>query len=290
MRTAQLVGVILVAASLAIGCREQTRSHYPAERCAALARGFVVEFRTNLSWHAMDAAEIHAWFERETDDPEAPLCGLSALLRDQDAGVRRDAAYLLGYLRDSHASAALSTALADESIEVRLAACRAIGWLGPDDASAGTLARVRRDDPSLDVRVAAAGALAELAHPDALTAFRLGLSSRDERLREACELALEKAGELTLPLPESVYWGTSWNTYLECKDRGRVVHEVKKDGYVYFETFERVPVAPPPGAECALGSARRWYKARAEYQPRNSSLHSPLLLYGRRGRHSSCHA
>jgi hypothetical protein len=123
--------------------------------------------------------------------------------------------------------------------------------------------QVCRNDPVVEVRVLAAEALGG-GDEDALAAFRLGLASDDEVLRDRCERTLERLDKLDLPLPDHVYRSVGTAAYERWLALGEVRRQVTKSGFVYFEIVERVGMRPPPGAVCAIGAKRYWYRARVD--------------------------
>ena len=227
---------------------------------ADVARAYVAKFRSDWGLSYPDAEEIRAWFALTTDDPQAPLSGLSELLKDDDPIIRAHAARYLGCLKDPMARNVLLNSLKDSDPNVRIAVCNALDWIGLDKASDQALVNIRRNDPSVEVRVMAARSLDRWSDDDAVAAFKLGLASKDENFRYECEGYLEKAGKLSLPLPDPIYTDIAYEEYERLLANGKVHRRATKNGKIYFEVTERVAVRPPPGAMCALGMEIHWYR------------------------------
>jgi HEAT repeat protein len=89
---------------------------------------------------------------------------LAAALKDEDAGVRANAAQCLGRLGRAAgpAAGALMGLLQDADANVRLSAARALGTLGEPARATVTALRALRRDRQEDVRRAAAQAVAAL--------------------------------------------------------------------------------------------------------------------------------
>jgi hypothetical protein len=232
---------------------------------AALARPGIQKYRAKQrdEWGAPSAKEILAWFGGEADDTEVAVRILTQGLRDPDADFRADAAYLLGYLHDSAGRGPLVCALEDEHESVRLAAGRALVWIKSPEAAERVLLELCRNGSSLDVRITAAEALGK-DNEDTVAAFRLGLASQDEGLRDRAEGSLERMGKLTLPLPEQVYREVSREEYERLLEAGKVQRQVVQGGAVFFEVTELVGARHRPrDSICALDLRRFWYRTPA---------------------------
>jgi HEAT repeat protein len=256
-----LVTASFIAAVGLIGCSSQSQDQRLAIEAA---HSGLNKYRSkyDAGWGAPRRAEICQWFAPATRDPETAARTIAYLLQDNDTTVRVDCAYLLGYLDVKWAREPLRAALTDPEQRVRVAACRTLGWISPGEAAEPILAQLCRDDRSLDVRIAAAIALAR-GDDDAIAAFRQGLLH--DFHRETCEDALERQGKLELPLPDQVYTTVSRAEYERWLKSGQVCRETTKDGAIYFEVIERRGVRGPPGVECALGSVRNWYRTREKW-------------------------
>jgi hypothetical protein len=219
-------------------------------------------YRAKYQGTALSPEEVRTLFPGKANGSSATLQELSLLLSHSQPDVRKDAAYLLGYLKDVAARGMLSEAIDDADELVRVAVCTALGWIKPGEVAEPSLTMMCRDDPSVEVRVAAAEALGR-DDDDAIAAYRLGLVGKNEWLREKCEIVLERLGKLELPLPEEVYGPVSRQDYERWLAAGKVERHVTKAGTIYFEIVEVVGMRPPPGAICAIGSKRYWYSTPA---------------------------
>ncbi len=112
----------------------------------------------------------------------------SALLKDDNADVREQAADALGDLRMPSAAAPLTQALRDSSADVRKQAARSLANLGNVDAVPSILPLLK--DPVKDVREQAAVALGALADARAIDALTAALKDSEASVREQAARAL----------------------------------------------------------------------------------------------------
>ena len=154
----------------------------PAPQAQALARAIAAR-----DW-ALRRSGGHTLF----DEPAAAE-PLILALRDEDATVRRIAAWGLSELRPPEAAAPLALLLDDESAEVRGEAARALGDIG-GMGSARAIARLLRDGDPV-VRRQAAHALADLRDPTARPALEAALDDPDDSVRSKARWALEEIAE-----------------------------------------------------------------------------------------------
>jgi hypothetical protein len=224
----------------------------PLPADAAIRAKAVIDQLENSREHARDywqggdsARAIAGVLEAAQLSREELLNGCVELLQRGSPEERASSARLLGRLKEPAAITPLTAALADPNDRVRKAACYALHWA---DAKGGdikqALVGLRRDDPSVAVRVAAADVLGDSDDEDSTAAYKLGLQSKDSSLWEVCEERLEKRGKLELPLPEHVYTEIPYERYQEYKSGkldfygGERLHrETVKDGTIYLETF-----------------------------------------------------
>ena len=124
-----------------------------------------------------------------------PRSDLETLLRDlddRDTGVRRDATYELGFVRDSSAATGLASALRDRDSEVRRLAAEALARHGAPDAIPRLIDRL--SDKNESVRLAAGEALVRFglqALPAVIAEVKDGVGRRRARagLLEAATVA-----------------------------------------------------------------------------------------------------
>lgn len=121
---------------------------------------------------------------------------LRALLLDGNANQRKMAAYCLRRLgqKSAPAQAALTTALGDVEVGVRLAAVAALSRLAVDHGAAADAIALLVEDRDAGVRRAAAAALGELSEvsPAASAALDSAALGDDESLRRAATRSLER--------------------------------------------------------------------------------------------------
>jgi hypothetical protein len=193
---------------------------------------------------------------RQHIDPHALLRGCIKLLHHGTPDQRRKAARLMGRLGNLSATEPLVEVLEDPDEDLRVTICFALQWLHAEDRRAqSALLRLCGDDPSVDVRVAAALALQGSNEAIAVEAYRQGLQFTSKGwIREICEDELETRGKLELPLSGDVYTKLSYEDYQRIKGSPRwyrVQREIERDGILYFEAVEVVPHAP---------GVRNWYR------------------------------
>jgi hypothetical protein len=97
---------------------------------------------------------------------------------EQSPVMRVELLKTLGELPSPTAQATVQTSLADESPQVRIAACRALGRQGTSEGIA-ELGKVITADADLDVRIAAARELGQFKDPAAAQALRPALDDND---------------------------------------------------------------------------------------------------------------
>jgi hypothetical protein len=192
------------------------------------------------------------------------LKGCNELLQQGSVEEKKKAARFLARLGNPSAITPLIAALSDPEWSVREAACYALQWLDAEgDAVESNLVGLCREDPAIDVRVAAAVALGDSHHDEAVAAFKLGLKSTSLTSVNSwfwmrCEDHLEKKGKLELPLPEQVYTEISQEQYREIKARNgvgwyRIKRETRQKDTIYLEEEESDEHAP---------TLRRWYRTK----------------------------
>jgi HEAT repeat protein len=113
---------------------------------------------------------------------------LLELLKDEDAGVRWSAAYVLGNLKDSATLPALLVALQDKHILVRRGAAEALGNL--KDSTALPALLVALQDKAVEVRRSAVQALSNLKAPAVLSALLAALQDEEAKVRRSAAEAL----------------------------------------------------------------------------------------------------
>jgi hypothetical protein len=162
----------------------------------------------------------------------------------------------LGDLGDKEAIVPLIKALGSQDCDLRVCICYALSSLkATGEPAESALVKIRRDDPNVDVRVAAAGTLGRPADPDAVAAFELGArTTKKKEVRETCEDELAELGKLKLPLPDEVYTEITELEYVRINPKS-VRREVRKGDNLYFEMRKGRPDGLPP--ECF------WYKMKA---------------------------
>ena len=126
------------------------------------------------------------------DEPAAAE-PLMLALRDEDATVRRIAAWGLSELRPPQAAAPLVRLLDDEAPEVRGEAARALGDIGGAGVTLAVAGLLRDPDPV--VRRQAAHSLADLRDPAARPALEAALGDSDPMIQGKVRWALEQIAE-----------------------------------------------------------------------------------------------
>jgi HEAT repeat protein len=132
-------------------------------------------------------------------DPAA-VPALLELLRDQDPAARQWAALALGVIRDTRATQPLSTMLTDPESAVRLDTIRSLGRIG-DPGGLEALSRFANNDQrSLEERLEAVNAIAQLQGPAKVNALTRMLTQRNRLIRLQVVRALGEVGDaLVLP-------------------------------------------------------------------------------------------
>ena len=111
---------------------------------------------------------------------------------DNSPEMRRLAVRAAGNLRDASAASLVEKGLDDDSVKVRMEACKSLGRQ-PGDDSAQALASVIGTESSEDVRHAALTALSGHKNPIAVKALRLALEDRNPATRDLAVQSLRGA-------------------------------------------------------------------------------------------------
>jgi len=111
---------------------------------------------------------------------------------DTSSEMRRLAVRAAGNLRDASATSLVEKGLDDDSVKVRMEACKSLGRQTGDD-SARALASVIGTESSEDVRNAALTALSGHKNPIAVKALRLALEDRNPATRDLAVQSLRGA-------------------------------------------------------------------------------------------------
>lgn len=117
------------------------------------------------SAHPLVRGRVAEVFSINKDKAAVPA--LLEALRGEFFTVRSRAALALGRIGDVTAIPPLLAALKDRENEVRMAVCQALGQF-KDPSTFDDLAGILLDDPKIEVRQAAAKALGDSEHPDAI--------------------------------------------------------------------------------------------------------------------------
>jgi hypothetical protein len=112
---------------------------------------------------------------------------------DSSPEMRRLAIQAAGNLRDPSAATLIDKGLDDDSVKVRMEACKALGRRG-DETSARALASVAGTETSEDVQHAALTALASHDSPVAVKALQAALHNRNPATRD---LAMQSLRDVT---------------------------------------------------------------------------------------------
>jgi hypothetical protein len=199
--------------------------------------------------------DIKNFIDASGADKGALNRGARELLKAGDAERRANGVILIGYLADKDAVPTILEAANDPDESVRACACQWLGWLGAKKGPAApTLVRLRREDPSVKVRVAAALAIGRPEDSDAVEAFRKGLLDPDTR--DVSEDRLEAMGKLRLPLPDSCYGQISRAKLDKMRSNEhfyRISRETRVGSTLYVETMEG------PGVD-GIPFSHRWYR------------------------------
>ncbi len=111
---------------------------------------------------------------------------------DQSAEMRRLAVSAAGATKIPKASEIIEQGLKDDSVKVRMEACRSLGRRG-DESSALLLAQSVGSETEMDVRHAAMTALASYNTPIAIDSLRSALSDRNPATRQLAVTSLKKS-------------------------------------------------------------------------------------------------
>jgi hypothetical protein len=241
-----------------LGCSRHTEK---ADR--ETASSFIKELQSvpGHGWTFLSKDEIERQMAAKHVDPVALLQGSISLLQCGEAKARRKATRFLGRLGNPAAIGPLVQTLDDADAELREEACYALQWLQVNGEPAeSVLLRLCHQDPSVEVRVAAALALGD-ARPEVIAALRLGLRSKFPHLRLLAEDQLEERGKLELPLLDDAYEEISPDEYERIKKSSafRKRRKVQKGDTLYFEALEWV--APASRRE------PHWYRTKAKDVP-----------------------
>jgi hypothetical protein len=186
------------------------------------------------------------------------LRGALEMLQFAEPKERKKGIWFLGRLGDPSAIGPLVKALDQSDEDSREDICFALQWLdAKGEPAESALVKLRREDQSADVRVAAAVALERPTDPEAVAAYELGLRlTKKEWVRELCEDELEKQGKLQLPLSEEIYTEIDIKKYEDLKGYMRITlrREITKGDTLFFEATLRRPDG--------LSALHDWYKVK----------------------------
>jgi HEAT repeat protein len=126
-----------------------------------------------------------------------------ALVNPHHSGIRAWLAVAAGLRRRRTAVASLVHVIASGSRTERIAACRALGWIG--DPTVVPAIQYLLDDAGWQVRAAAAKALGQIGEPESERELLRGLQDRNLRVRRSVEAALERMRQ-----PRQVSKATAW--------------------------------------------------------------------------------
>jgi HEAT repeat protein len=212
-----------------------------------MAREFIESMQKNQGYFlGLDGAVQNA-IQKKRVDSKALLRGAIQLLKDGKEEERGKVAYFLGRLGDKEAVGPLVDVLADPNASLREDVCIALQWLHvKGEPAEPVLVRLRAEDPSLDVRVAAAFALGRPPDEKSIATFKEGIEfTKKPSVRSACEDELESIGRLELPLPEKVYVEINSGKYIIGDPKRYVVQrKCKKGDTLYFEAAKRIAHVP----------------------------------------------
>jgi hypothetical protein len=126
------------------------------------------------------------------DEQEQTSRELAGSMREEaDPSIRAEIVRTLGALATDTAAATLRSALNDTEADVRIAACRAWGRRGGQEA-ARVLSGVVTGDIDIDVRLAAAEALGRTRDPQAQAALGAALAESDPAMQRRAMLSLHE--------------------------------------------------------------------------------------------------
>jgi HEAT repeat protein len=156
MRKTFVIGLLICS----LGCAKQAKEEDDPDGKQDLAQ-LLQELQDPKAENRLDA--VHEIRERPKKDAEYAqiVPALTALLKDPDEDVRKEAADALGECGKEARDAvkALAELLKDTDKEVRCAAAEALGNIGPEARDAVPALKAARGDKSEDVQQAAAEAL-----------------------------------------------------------------------------------------------------------------------------------
>lgn len=135
-----------------------------------------------------------AWALGQIEDPAAVPALLEAMAGDRDVEVRRNSAWALGQIEDQRAVDGLVRAMHDADGEVRHTAIWALGQLESPRAVPGLIAALRDDD--VEVRRQGAWALGQIESKDAVPALVATMRDADREVRSTAIWAL---GQIEAP-------------------------------------------------------------------------------------------
>jgi HEAT repeat protein len=128
-----------------------------------------------------------------------------ALVNPHHSGIRASLAVAAGLRRRRTAVASLMHVVASGSRAERIAACRALGWIG--DRTVVPAIQYLLGDAGWQVRVAAAKALGQIGEPDSERELLRGFQDRNLRVRRSVEAALKRIRQpQDLPISEAAAW------------------------------------------------------------------------------------
>jgi hypothetical protein len=211
---------------------------------AGQATDFIIELEKDEAYRVGLNDAVERKITAKQLDKKVLLRGAIELLQTGGRVGGSDVAQFLGRLGDPSAIAPLVKAFDQANEGLRETICYALRRLNAKgEPTESALVKLRRSDPSCDVRVAAALALGRLADSDAVAAFDVALgSTKNDWVRNLSEEQLEKAGELRLPLPEQIYKEIDAKEYEELKAhlfRKVIRREIKKGDTLFFELVEK---------------------------------------------------
>jgi WD40 repeat protein len=223
-----------------------------------VARAFLERLHQDRSYRVTDT--VRDLPDKDSAERRLLMGGLLKILQRGTPDERQEMARVLGRIGDPSAIAPLVATLTDADKRLREESCYALEWLkATGEPAESVLVNLRRTDPEVDVRVAAASALGRPGDKEAVAAFELGARSTKSSswVRDYCEDQLEKMGKLRLPLPDEVY-GTIDRTGLERMMglRTHVRRKIRRGNYVYVEVVEGFPDGVP--------AQFHWYRMKKE--------------------------
>ena len=240
-RKIRLEFVLFVSGALLSGC---TDPDAPEERPndQNLAAAFINKIEKDEGYRLGIRPDIEKELVSSKLEVTNLITGIREIIEHGSQLEKTKSVRFLGRLGNPSTIKFLHKTLADSNETVREEACYALQRMkakgeGIEEALAGLC----RNDASVAVRVAAASGLGRSRDADRLSAYQLGLSSKDNSVWEICEDELEKMGKLELPLPAHLYREISHSRYLEIKsDKWYFVQrETKRNSIIYIEVVER---------------------------------------------------